>query len=143
MTNTFINQLKQKHLKEQEQTQKRKEVSNRIHELASKGNSYNWGVINELKKDVAPVSNAVMDNETAHQEFMKYVDSQGLGGDEGFYERWEQALGTDRYNDSYFKRMLTYALEYTINKIETKILGISAGLLPQVKKLTVRDGDTK
>jgi hypothetical protein len=55
MTNTFINQLKQKHLKEQEQTQKRKEVSNRIHELASKGNSYNWGVINAIFENVSLV----------------------------------------------------------------------------------------
>jgi len=59
MTSLFIKQLHAKHIAEQEKIKKRLETSNRIFETATKGNSYNWGVIQELKKDVAPTIEAV------------------------------------------------------------------------------------
>jgi|TARA_Y100000310_G_C20658102_1_gene803104 hypothetical protein len=120
MTNLFIQSLRTKHLKEQEQIKARRQTANRIIDTSSKGNSYNWGVIQELKKDVAPTVNAVSDNKTAHQEFLHTLEEYGLGGDGNLINSWKEVLGS-RDTDPYYKRMLTIAVKETLNKFIAQI----------------------
>ncbi len=77
---------------------------------------FSWNLINELNKDVAPTSNVVMDAQTAHEEFMKTLERYGLGNISEIQNAWEQALGKERYNDPYYKRMLTIAIDITLAK---------------------------
>jgi len=120
MTSLFIKQLHAKHIAEQEKIKKRLETSNRIFETATKGNSYNWGVIQELKKDVAPTIEAVSDNKSANQDFLMTLEEYGLGGDKSLINSWNEVLG-DRNSDPYYKRMLTIAVKETLNKFIAQI----------------------
>jgi len=47
---------------------------------------------------------------------MKVLERYGIGGISDIYNAWEEALGKDRYNDPYFKRMLTIAIDLTLGK---------------------------
>jgi hypothetical protein len=115
MSNLFIQTNARKQLAEEQRNQKVKTANQRIAEVNNVG--YQWDLINELKKDIAPTSNAVMDSETAHQEFMATLELYGLGGSKEIYNAFEQVLG-DRYNDPYFKRMLTIAIDLIMQKIK-------------------------
>ena len=105
MTNLFIQSLRNKHLKEQDKIKARRQTADRIIDTSSKGNSYNWGVIQELKKDVAPTVHAVSDNKAANQDFLHTL---------------KEVLG-DRDSNPYYKRMLTIALKETLNKFISQI----------------------
>ena len=117
MTNLFIQSLRNKHQKELTQIKARRQSADRIIETTSKGIVSGWGMIQDLKKKVAPITDAVTNSKDAHQEFMGVAEKFGLGGDTSFYNHWEEVLG-DRYNDPYYKRMLSIALEYTLKKKE-------------------------
>ncbi len=113
MSNLFIETNARKQLAEEVKNQKLKTANQRVAQINSGG--YQWNLINELKKDVAPTSNAVMNAQTAHEEFMKTLEQYGLGNIKEITNAWEEALG-DRYNDPYFKRMLTIAIDITLAK---------------------------
>jgi len=113
MSNLFIETNARKQLAEEVKNQKLKTANERVAQINSGG--YQWNLINELKKDVAPTSNAVMNAQTAHEEFMKTLERYGLGNIKEITNAWEEALG-DRYNDPYFKRMLTIAIDITLAK---------------------------
>ena len=113
MSNLFIQTNATKQLAEQVKQEKLKTANQRVAQINSGG--YQWNLINELKKDVAPTSNAVMNAQTAHEEFMKTLEQYGLGNIKEITNAWEEALG-DRYNDPYFKRMLTIAIDITLAK---------------------------
>jgi len=113
MSNLFIETNARKQLAEEVKNQKLKTANERVAQINSGG--YQWNLINELKKDVAPTSNAVMNAQTAHEEFMKTLEQYGLGNIKEITNAWEEALG-DRYNDPYFKRMLTIAIDITLAK---------------------------
>ena len=113
MSNLFIQTNATKQLAEQVKQEQLKTANQRVAQINSGG--YQWNLINELKKDVAPTSNVVMDAQTAHEEFMKTLEQYGLGNIKEITNAWEEALG-DRYNDPYFKRMLTIAIDITLAK---------------------------
>ena len=113
MSNLFIQTNATKQLAEQVKQEKLKTANQRVAQINSGG--YQWNLINELNKDVAPTSNVVMDAQTAHEEFMKTLEQYGLGNIKEITNAWEEALG-DRYNDPYFKRMLTIAIDITLAK---------------------------
>ncbi len=113
MSNLFIETNAKKQLAEEVKNQKLKTANERVAQINCGG--YQWNLINELKKDVAPTSNAVMNAQTAHEEFMKTLERYGLGNIKEITNAWEEALG-DRYNDPYFKRMLTIAIDITLAK---------------------------
>ena len=113
MSNLFIQTNATKQLAEQVKQEKLKTANQRVAQINSGG--YQWNLINELNKDVAPTSNAVMNAQTAHEEFMKTLEQYGLGNIKEITNAWEEALG-DRYNDPYFKRMLTIAIDITLAK---------------------------
>ena len=113
MSNLFIETNAKKQLAEQVKNQKVKTTNQRVAQINSGG--YQWNLINELKKDVAPTSNAVMNAQTAHEEYLKTLEQYGLGNIKEITNAWEEALG-DRYNDPYFKRMLTIAIDITLAK---------------------------
>ena len=113
MSNLFIETNARKQLAEEVKNQKLKTANQRVAQINSGG--YRWNLINELNKDVAPTSNAVMNAQTAHEEFMKTLETYGLGNIKEITNAWEEALG-DRYNDPYFKRMLTIAIDITLAK---------------------------
>ena len=113
MSNLFIQTNATKQLAEQVKQEKLKTANQRVAQINSGG--YQWNLINELNKDVAPTSNAVMNAQTAHEEFMKTLETYGLGNIKEITNAWEEALG-DRYNDPYFKRMLTIAIDITLAK---------------------------
>ena len=117
MSNLFIQTNARKQLAEEQRNQKVKTANQRIAEVNSGG--YQWGLIEELKKDVAPTGEAVMDSDTAHQEFMNTLEHYGLGGSKEIYNAMKQVLG-DRYNDPYFKRMLTIAIDLIMQKKSEK-----------------------
>jgi hypothetical protein len=114
MSNLFIQTNATKQLAEQVKQEKLKTANQRVAQINSGG--YQWNLINELKKDVAPTSNAVMNAQTAHEEFMKTLERYGLGNISEIQNAWEQALGKERYNDPYYKRMLTIAIDITLAK---------------------------
>ena len=114
MSNLFIQTNATKQLAEEVKNQKLKTANQRVAQINSGG--YQWNLINELKKDVAPTSNVVMDTQTAHEEFMKTLERYGLGNISEIQNAWEQALGKERYNDPYYKRMLTIAIDITLAK---------------------------
>lgn len=120
MTNLFIQSLRSKHLQEQEKIKARRQTADRIIETTSKGNSYNWGVIQDLKKDVAPTVHAVSDNKAANQEFLHTLEEYGIGGDGNLINSWKEVLG-DRDSNPYYKRMLTIAVKETLNKFISQI----------------------
>ena len=120
MTNLFIQSLRSKHLQEQEKIKARRQTADRIIETTSKGNSYNWGVIQDLKKDVAPTVHAVSDNKAANQEFLHTLEEYGIGGDGSLINSWKEVLG-DRDSNPYYKRMLTIAVKETLNKFISQI----------------------
>ena len=113
MSNLFIETNARKQLAEEVKNQKLKTANQRVAQINSGG--YQWNLINELKKDVAPTSNAVMNAQTAHEEYLKTLERYGLGNISEITNAWEEALG-DRYNDPYFKRMLTIAIDITLAK---------------------------
>ncbi len=113
MSNLFIQTNATKQLAEQVKQEKLKTANQRVAQINSGG--YQWNLINELKKDVAPTSNAVMNAQTAHEEYLKTLERYGLGNIKEITNAWEEALG-DRYNDPYFKRMLTIAIDITLAK---------------------------
>ncbi len=113
MSNLFIETNAKKQLAEEVKNQKIKTTNQRVANINSGG--YQWGLIEDLKKDVAPTSGAVMNAQTAHEEFMKTLEQYGLGNIKEITNAWEEALG-DRYNDPYFKRMLTIAIDITLAK---------------------------
>ena len=113
MSNLFIETNARKQLAEEVKNQKLKTANERVAQINSGG--YQWNLINELKKDVAPTSGAVMNAQTAHEEFLKTLERYGLGNIKEITNAWEEALG-DRYNDPYFKRMLTIAIDITLAK---------------------------
>ena len=113
MSNLFIETNARKQLAEEVKNQKLKTANQRVAQINSGG--YQWNLINELKKDVAPTSNAVMNAQTAHEEYLKTLERYGLGNIKEITNAWEEALG-DRYNDPYFKRMLTIAIDITLAK---------------------------
>ena len=113
MSNLFIQTNARKQLAEQVKQEKLKTANQRVAQINSGG--YQWNLINELNKDVAPTSNVVMDAQTAHEEFMKTLERYGLGNIKEITSVWEEALG-DRFNDPYFKRMLTIAIDITLAK---------------------------
>ena len=113
MSNLFIETNARKQLAEEVKNQKLKTANERVAQINSGG--YQWNLINELKKDVAPTSNAVMNAQTAHEEYLKTLEQYGLGNIKEITNAWEEALG-DRYNDPYFKRMLTIAIDITLAK---------------------------
>jgi hypothetical protein len=113
MSNLFIETNARKQLAEEVKNQKLKTANQRVAQINSGG--YQWNLINELKKDVAPTSNAVMNAQTAHEEYLKTLEQYGLGNIKEITNAWEEALG-DRYNDPYFKRMLTIAIDITLAK---------------------------
>tara|TARA_Y100000031_G_scaffold131946_1_gene152638 strand:- start:32 stop:397 length:366 start_codon:yes stop_codon:yes gene_type:complete len=113
MSNLFIETNAKKQLAEQVKNQKVKTTNQRVANINSGG--YQWGLIEDLKKDVAPTSNTIMDARSAHDEFMRTLETYGVGGSKEIYNAWEMALG-DRYNDPYYKRMLTIAIELTLKK---------------------------
>ena len=113
MSNLFIETNATKQLAEQVKQEKLKTANQRVAQINSGG--YQWNLINELKKDVAPTSNAVMNAQTAHEEYLKTLEQYGLGNIKEITNAWEEALG-DRYNDPYFKRMLTIAIDITLAK---------------------------
>ena len=117
MTSIFIQELRRKHLEEQNKIKARRQSADRIIETTSKGIASGWGMIQDIKEKVAPITDAVTNSKDAHQEFMSVAEKYGLGGDTSFYNHWEEVLG-DRYNDPYYKRMLSIALEYTLKKKE-------------------------
>ena len=114
MSNLFIETNARKQLAEEVKNQKLKTANQRVAQINSGG--YQWNLINELKKDVAPTSNAVMNAQTAHEEFMKTLEQYGLGNIKEITNAWEEALGKERYNDPYYKRMLTIAIDITLAK---------------------------
>ena len=114
MSNLFIQTNATKQLAEQVKQEKLKTANQRVAQINSGG--YQWNLINELNKDVAPTSNVVMDAQTAHEEFMKTLETYGLGNIKEITNAWEQALGKERYNDPYYKRMLTIAIDITLAK---------------------------
>ncbi len=114
MSNLFIQTNATKQLAEQVKQEKLKTANQRVAQINSGG--YQWNLINELNKDVAPTSNVVMDAQTAHEEFMKTLERYGLGNISEIQNAWEQALGKERYNDPYYKRMLTIAIDLTLAK---------------------------
>ena len=114
MSNLFIETNARKQLAEQVKQEKLKTANQRVAQINSGG--YQWNLINELNKDVAPTSNVVMDAQTAHEEFMKTLERYGLGNISEIQNAWEQALGKERYNDPYYKRMLTIAIDITLAK---------------------------
>ena len=114
MSNLFIETNARKQLAEEVKNQKLKTANERVAQINSGG--YQWNLINELNKDVAPTSNVVMDAQTAHEEFMKTLERYGLGNISEIQNAWEQALGKERYNDPYYKRMLTIAIDITLAK---------------------------
>ena len=114
MSNLFIETNARKQLAEEVKNQKLKTANQRVAQINSGG--YQWNLINELNKDVAPTSNVVMDAQTAHEEFMKTLERYGLGNISEIQNAWEQALGKERYNDPYYKRMLTIAIDITLAK---------------------------
>ena len=114
MSNLFIQTNATKQLAEQVKQEKLKTANQRVAQINSGG--YQWNLINELNKDVAPTSNAVMNAQTAHEEFMKTLERYGLGNISEIQNAWEQALGKERYNDPYYKRMLTIAIDITLAK---------------------------
>ncbi len=113
MSNLFIETNAKKQLAEEVKNQKIKTTNQRVANINSGG--YQWGLIEDLKKDVAPTSGAVMNAQTAHEEFLKTLERYGLGNIKEITNAWEEALG-DRYNDPYFKRMLTIAIGITLAK---------------------------
>ncbi len=115
MSNLFIDTMAKRQQKDLKNIQRIQEANKRQQQI-KENTGYQWGLFNELKKDIAPTTNAVMDSETAHQEFMKVLERYGLGGESSIYSAWEEALGKDRYSDPYFKRTLTYALDKTLAK---------------------------
>jgi hypothetical protein len=117
MSSLFIETMAKRQEQERIKNQKVKMANQRIAEVNSGG--YQWGLIEELKKDVAPTGEAVMDSDTAHQEFMNTLEHYGLGGSKEIYNAMEQVLG-DRYNNPYFKRMLTIAIDLIMQKKSEK-----------------------
>ena len=113
MSNLFIETNAKKQLAEEVKNQKIKTTNQRVANINSGG--YQWGLIEDLKKDVAPTSGAVMNAQTAHEEFLKTLERYGLGNIKEITSVWEEALG-DRFNDPYFKRMLTIAIDITLAK---------------------------
>ncbi len=113
MSNLFIETNAKKQLAEEVKNQKIKTTNQRVAQINSGG--YQWGLIEDLKKDVAPTSGAVMNAQTAHEEYLKTLEQYGLGNIKEITNAWEEALG-DRYNDPYFKRMLTIAIDITLAK---------------------------
>ena len=113
MSNLFIETNAKKQLAEEVKNQKIKTTNQRVAQINSGG--YQWGLIEDLKKDVAPTSGAVMNAQTAHEEFLKTLERYGLGNIKEITSVWEEALG-DRFNDPYFKRMLTIAIDLTLAK---------------------------
>ena len=113
MSNLFIQTNATKQLAEQVKQEKLKTANQRVAQINSGG--YQWNLINELNKDVAPTSNAVMNAQTAHEEYLKTLERYGLGNIKEITSVWEEALG-DRFNDPYFKRMLTIAIDITLAK---------------------------
>jgi len=113
MSNLFIETNAKKQLAEEVKNQKIKTTNQRVANINSGG--YQWGLIEDLKKDVAPTSGAVMNAQTAHEEYLKTLERYGLGNIKEITNAWEEALG-DRYNDPYFKRMLTIAIDITLAK---------------------------
>ncbi len=114
MSNLFIQTNATKQLAEQVKQEKLKTANQRVAQINSGG--YQWNLINELKKDVAPTSNAVMNAQTAHEEYLKTLEQYGLGNIKEITNAWEEALGKERYNDPYYKRMLTIAIDITLAK---------------------------
>ena len=114
MSNLFIDTMAKRQQKDLKNIQRIQEANKRQQQI-KENTGYQWGLFNELKKDIAPTTNAVMDSETAHQEFMKVLERYGIGGISDIYNAWEEALG-DRYNDPYYKRMLTIAIGITLAK---------------------------
>ena len=113
MSNLFIETNAKKQLAEEVKNQKIKTTNQRVANINSGG--YQWGLIEDLKKDVAPTSGAVMNAQTAHEEFLKTLERYGLGNIKEITSVWEEALG-DRFNDPYYKRMLTIAIGITLAK---------------------------
>lgn len=115
MTNLFIEQAQAKQQREMERIQRVQEANKRVIDLSNKGQSYEWGLIEKLKKNVVPVAETVINPDEAEEEFMRTLETYGVGGSKEIYNAWEMALG-DRYNDPYYKRMLTIAIELTLKK---------------------------
>ena len=115
MTNLFIEQAQAKQQREVERIQRVQEANKRVIDLSNKGQSYEWGLIEKLKKNVVPVAETVINPDEAEEEFMLMIDGQGIGGDKILYNKAEELLG-DRYQDAFFKRRLTDYSEYILNK---------------------------
>ena len=122
MENLFIQTNKNRQRLELEKIQRIQEANKRIASTVDKPQGYQWGLIEELKKTVAPTSETVVNAEQAHQEYMEMIDSHGIGGDKALYEFAEELLGRELYNDPYFKRRLTQYSDYILNKKSDYIL---------------------
>ena len=115
MENLFIQTNKNRQRLDLERIQRIQEANKRIASTVDKPQGYKWGLIEELKKTVAPTTETVVNAEQAHQEYMEMIDSHGIGGDKAIYDFAEELL-SDRYNDAFFKRKLTQYSDYILNK---------------------------
>ena len=121
MENLFIQTNKNRQRLELEKIQRIQEANKRIASTVDKPQGYKWGLIEELKKTVAPTSETVVNAEQAHQEYMEMIDGHGIGGDKAIYDFAEELLG-EGYNDTFFKRKLTQYSDYILNKKSDYIL---------------------
>ena len=115
MENLFIQTNKNRQRLDLERIQRIHEANKRIASTVDKPQGYQWGLIEKLKKNVAPTTETVIDPEQAHQEYMEMIDSHGIGGDKAIYDFAEELLG-ENYNDAFFKRKLTQYSDYILNK---------------------------
>ena len=121
MENLFIQTNKNRQRLDLERIQRIQEVNKRIASTVDKPQGYKWGLIEELKKTVAPTTETVVNPEQAHQEYMETIDGHGIGGDKAIYDFAEELLG-EGYNDTFFKRKLTQYSDYILNKKSDYIL---------------------
>ena len=121
MENLFIQTNKNRQRLDLERIQRIQEANKRIASTVDKPQGYEFGLIEELKKTVAPTSETVVNPEQAHQEYMEMIDSHGIGGDKAIYDFAEELLG-ENYNDAFFKRKLTQYSDYILNKKSDYIL---------------------
>ena len=115
MANLFIQTNANRQKKDLERIQRIQENNERIASTVDKPQGYEWGLIEKLKKNVAPTTETVVNAEQAHQEYMEMIDSHGIGGDKAIYDLAEELLG-ENYNDAFFKRKLTQYSDYILNK---------------------------
>ena len=115
MANLFIQTNANQQKKDLERIQRIQENNERIASTVDKPQGYEWGLIEKLKKNVAPTTETVVNAEQAHQEYMEMIDSHGIGGDKAIYDFAEELLG-ENYNDAFFKRRLTQYSDYILNK---------------------------